>query len=241
MTDPTERWLPVAGYEGLYEVSDLGRVRSLPRQTRRGVRGGKILKPQTSAGSKGYLFVNLCRDGTMWHVAVHRLVLEAFDRPCPPGMEARHGPGGKLDASLVNLRWGTRAENVGPDRLRDGQDNRGVRHGMSKLTSEQVKDIRRRSDAGETQQSIADRYGITFQNVSSITLGKTWSYPGVEPLPDGQTRHRRGAANPRAKLTEADVKAIRAWHAKGVSRKALARNFGVSESNIGYIIARKTW
>ena len=54
MTDPTERWLPVTGYEGLYEVSDLGRVRSLPRQTRSGVRGGTLMKPYVQNPPRDY-------------------------------------------------------------------------------------------------------------------------------------------------------------------------------------------
>lgn len=236
-----ERWLPVAGYEGLYEVSDLGRVRSLPHQTARGVRGGTILRPQVSAGSKGYPFVNLSKESAIRHVAVHRLVLEAFVSPCPEGSEACHGPGGKLDARLENLSWGTRAKNVGPDRLRDGQDNRGERHGMAKLTQEQVLDIRRRAAAGETQQSIADRHGISFQNVSLVALGKTWSYPGAAPLPEGQDRRRRGAANPRAKLSGADVREIRRRYANGETQKSLAVAFGVSQSNVSVVVRRETW
>lgn len=243
MTDPTERWLPVVSFDGfyasLYEVSDLGRVRSLPRQTRRGVRGGRLLAGHVR--DDGYPEVAMSRENKVRARMVHLLVLEAFVSLCPDGMEARHGPGGKLDASLANLCWGTRAQNVGPDRVRDGQSNRGERHGLSKLTMEQVEDIRRRSAAGETQQSIASRHGITFQNVSVIVLGKTWSYPGAEPLPAGQTRHRRGAANPRARLTEADVKEIRRRHAAGESQWSLARDFRVSGANINLIVLRKTW
>jgi NUMOD4 motif/HNH endonuclease len=239
VTDLTERWLPVAGYETLYEVSSLGQVRSLRRKTRSGMRGGRILKPFIRPD--GYPEVALCRDGISEKRFVHHLVLEAFDKPCPDGEEARHGPGGKADASITNLCWGTRAQNVGPDRVRDGQANRGERHGRSKLTAEQVEDIRRRAAARETQQSIADRYEITISNVSSIVLGKTWSYPGVTPLSDGETRHRRGATNPRAKLTEADVKKIRMLYAIGTPQKNLAQRFGVSQANISSIVNRKSW
>lgn len=243
MADPTEHWLPVASFDGfyadLYEVSDLGRVRSLPRQTKRGIRGGKILAGHIR--DDGYPEVSLSRENQIRARMVHLIVLETFVEPCPPGLEARHGPGGKLDASLTNLCWGTRAQNVGPDRLRDGQDNRGERHGLSKLTTEQVEDIRRRASAGETQQSIGDRYSITFQNVSMIVLGKTWSYPGAEPLPEGQTRHRRGADNPQAKLTESDVRDIRRRYATGESQQSLAQRFGVNAANISMIVNRKTW
>lgn len=189
MGDPTERWLPVPGYEGLYEVSDLGRVRSLDREitdflpegryrTRPGRRvrrlKGRMLKPYIGKGSSwNYPVVGLLRDGVEKSRLVHHLVLEAFIGPRPEGQEARHGPAGKTDASLANLCWGTRAENIA-DRLRDGQDNNGERGGRAKLTWEAIEDIRRRVAAGETQRSVARRYGVTFQNISIIVSGKTW-------------------------------------------------------------------
>lgn len=65
MNDSTERWLPVPGWEGLYEISDLGCVRSLPRAGKRRNRiyGGKLLKPSVNA--YGYLVIGLCRDQAM--------------------------------------------------------------------------------------------------------------------------------------------------------------------------------
>lgn len=96
-----EYWLPVVGYEGLYEVSDLGRVRS-PR---------KVLLPHV--GRNGYLTVGLSKQGWQRTLRVHRLVLEAFVGPCPQGMECLHHPDpDKANNSLGNLRWGTRAENM---------------------------------------------------------------------------------------------------------------------------------
>jgi hypothetical protein len=99
-----EEWRPVYGWEGLYEVSSLGSVRSLPRKTLRGVRGGKLMNWYIREND-GYPEVRLYRNGTMLRRYAHHLVLEAFDRPRPPGYEAGHGPGGKLDASPGNLVW----------------------------------------------------------------------------------------------------------------------------------------
>lgn len=116
MTDSTfphhgERWLPIAGYEGLYDVSDLGRVRSLPRQTRTGLRGGQVLIPRPDAD--GYLLVNLSRDGIKTTRKVHQLVAEAFLGPCPPGLEVCHNrPNSRDCAEAANLRYGTRSENI---------------------------------------------------------------------------------------------------------------------------------
>lgn len=174
MADLTERWLPVPGWESLYEVSDLGRVRSLPRRGGRGWKGGRVLKHYVGASSRGYPTVSLSRGtGTQKTRQVHQLVLEAFVGPCPPGQEARHGPAGKLDASLLNLCYGTRSENV-RDRTRDGQDNRGERSGNAKLTWEKVAEIRECAANGEMQLNLAARFQVSEDCISKVVLGRTW-------------------------------------------------------------------
>ncbi len=113
-----EEWRPAVGWEGLYEVSDLGRVKSLDRYiSAQGRRYScRLLKP----GNDGrYLFVILRKDGVSTNRKVHRLVLEAFEGPRPSGMEALHGPGGVHDNCWPeSLHWGTRLENV-RDLVRD--------------------------------------------------------------------------------------------------------------------------
>ncbi len=175
---PPERWLPVPGYEGLYEASDLGRVQSVERWIIRsdGLVShwhGRVLRQHTGPGTHGYPMVGLSREGRKKNRLVHQLVLEAFTGPCPAGQEARHGPAGKTDASLANLCWGTRKENFA-DRARDGQDNPGERNGQAKLTWEAVEDIRRRVASGEFQSDLAARYGVCKQTVCLLVHGKTW-------------------------------------------------------------------
>ena len=111
--DPTERWLPVIGYQGAYEVSDQGRVRSLDRRIpysdgrKPRLQRGRILRPgDTGTG----LLVHLGR-GMQNQKAVHRLVLEAFVGPCPPGMEGCHWNDNHHDNRLENLRWDTHGAN----------------------------------------------------------------------------------------------------------------------------------
>lgn len=103
--DDLEKWLPVVGYEGLYAVSDLGRVRSFHKR-----RAGRLMKISTNKVS-GYATVALSRSGSAKHWTVHTLVLEAFDRPRPEGMECRHRNGDRADPALTNLEWGTSGEN----------------------------------------------------------------------------------------------------------------------------------
>lgn len=116
-----EKWLPIAGWEGLYEVSDLGRVKSLERKARNrsGMRRVRERVLKQTPGTDGKLHVGLHRNGLVSSRVVHRLVLEAFVGPCPEGLEACHGPGGALDNRLCNLRWDTRSSNQ-HDAVREG-------------------------------------------------------------------------------------------------------------------------
>ena len=110
-----EVWKPIAGYEGLYEVSNQGRVRSLDRVVTSSsgqvyARKGRTLK--VSPGNVGYPVVGLSRAGVVKNRLVHRLVLETFVGPPEEGLEACHNNGVKTDNRLSNLRWGTSAENT---------------------------------------------------------------------------------------------------------------------------------
>lgn len=126
----TEEWRPVLGWEGLYEVSNQGRVRSVNRvaKSRPGVTRaikGKVLRPRVSKG--GYLVVWLYDDGNRREQPTSRLVCAAWHGPCPPGMECRHLDDDKSNNTPANLRWGTRSENA-YDKVRNG------RHHMASKT-----------------------------------------------------------------------------------------------------------
>lgn len=121
MTLVEEKWKPIAGYEGLYEVSDMGSVRSLDRIDSIGrARKGRILKPCERPG--GHMYVRLCKSGSERDYGVHCLVLEAFTGPRPLGMEACHWNDIPGDNRPSNLRWGTRKDNT-KDSVRNGTHN----------------------------------------------------------------------------------------------------------------------
>lgn len=104
-----ERWLPVVGWESLYEVSDQGRIRSM--------RTGRIMRPGRLP--TGYKYFGAHGRGKTQNHYVHRVVLEAFIGPCPEGMECCHNDGNPQNNRLENLRWDTKTNN-GADTRRHG-------------------------------------------------------------------------------------------------------------------------
>lgn len=130
---------------------------------------------------RGYCIVNITPfEGRGYKTfRVHRLVLTAFVGPCPEGMECRHLNGNKTDNRLENLCWGTQEENR-QDTRDHGTYKKGENHHRAKLTNEQVKEIRRRYDAGGvSQKELADEFGAGQGTVHNIVRRKGW--PGIEP------------------------------------------------------------
>jgi hypothetical protein len=113
-----EIWLPVPGYEGFYEVSDLGRVYSLPRLTTKGRKGGRLLTG--SRTPSGHIAVMLSKHGNIRRWMVHHLVAGAFIGPRPAGYETRHANDIGSDNRLVNLSYGTSGDNK-LDMVRNGR------------------------------------------------------------------------------------------------------------------------
>lgn len=119
-----EIWLPVVGYEGLYEVSSLGAVRRVDRFTKTGkLIRGRVLKVRPLPSGRPR--VNLCKEGRIVDAYPYRLALEAFVGPCPPGMEALHWDDDHSNNAIENLRWGTRTDNM-RDMSRNGNGNAGL-------------------------------------------------------------------------------------------------------------------
>ena len=108
----TEIWKPVVGYEGLYEASNLGRVRSLDRIDKLGrIRHGKVLKPKTTGC--GYLQVTLCDGFTKKQTLVHRIICRLFHgEPADSEMQVDHLNKTKSDNRASNLEWVTCSENL---------------------------------------------------------------------------------------------------------------------------------
>lgn len=183
----TENWAQVPGYENLYEVSDLGSVRSVPRRALANygerIYGGKLLSPITRKGD-GYLVVSLYRFGVRAQRTLHALVIESFIGPAPDGMECCHNNGIKSDCRLENLRWDTRQENA-KDKYKHGTVLNGSKNPSAKLHEQDVIEILR---SVGTCAEIAGRYGVSDVLIGNIRRGKSW--PHV-PRPDSGARESK--------------------------------------------------
>lgn len=177
-----ERWLDIPGYEGLYQVSDLGAVRSLPRTAKRarGVAkvGGFIMKPILARSSKGNDLrhkYGLSKNGKRRQVHAAWLVALAFIGPRPEGHYVCHNDGDCLNDRLSNLRYDTPWGNS-QDRHVHGTTKCGTDINTAKLTPSEVVDIRRLAAIGHGPCEIARIYSMHEATIRAIISRKTWRH-----------------------------------------------------------------
>lgn len=171
------RWVPVVGYEGFYEVSEYGGVRSLPRYVNHWcggqvLRKGRVLKQSTFNGR--YMWLTLSREGTCKTAKIHVLVAAAFIGPRPPGKVIRHRDGNHKNNYYRNICYGTHQENS-DDQKAHGTVLRGEDTTNAKLTDGKVRQIRKMLTT-HTQASLAKKFGMSNQQISNIKLGYSWAH-----------------------------------------------------------------
>lgn len=166
----TEEWRAVVGYEGRYEISDMGEVRSL-------LRSGRLLKQATHPESKhrtvllsGYDQSGKSKQTTYY---VQSLVLVAFVGSRPDGKQARHIDRNCSNNALANLRWDEPVTNHA-HRKRMAGDEVPRFFEESKLTTEEAREIKSLLKEGKTQKAIANLYGVSRNAISDIATEKTW-------------------------------------------------------------------
>lgn len=164
-----EIWKDVVGYEGIYQVSTLGRVKSLPRID---CNGRPIRERLRRISFSNYAKVALCKDGKSETRRVHRIVLEAFVGPRPEGMECRHLNGDKFDNRLENLTWGTPEQNT-EDTVKHGARVVGEAVYNAKVKETDVRAIR--ASKAPLKALVAD-YGLSMAQVSRIRNGHRWRH-----------------------------------------------------------------
>lgn len=155
----------------LYRVGDDGSLWS------RATRGGRRIPSDVwkrivgSPLARGHIQVTLGGRRDL----LHRIVLETFVGPCPPGMECRHLDGDPSNNRLSNLAWGTRLENSS-DTVRHGRSMRGHKHHRVKLSEDIVRSIMSASLSGMTRKDIVATFGVNYANVHAILYGVSWSH-----------------------------------------------------------------
>lgn len=171
----TEEWRDIPGYEGRYQASSLGRVKSLTRK----VRGKnhytgreflrtipeRILRPGRYCKA-GHISVVLER-GTAG-TPVHQLIMLTFIGEPKDGFEVLHVNGDPTDNRIENLRYGTRTENILDVYKQGGR--------WRKLSIDDVREIRDRLDAGEKGHSIAQYFNVSDNAISAIKTGRCFGW-----------------------------------------------------------------
>jgi len=170
-----ESWRPVAGFEGRYDVSDQGRVRSLRlvngvSDIRRPIPKLLVLSP-----SRGYPSVQFSKGNHKRTRFVHVLVLTAFRGPRPFGREGAHLDGDRSNCRLDNLVWATHVENEGHKRLH-GRGPQGSRNPHALLVESDVVEIRSLRKDGVGAAFIADAYEISTAQIHSIVRRRSWGH-----------------------------------------------------------------
>ena len=223
-----EEWRPIADFEGLYEVSSTGRVRSLDRTVDRVMADGRILKKRLKGrllkqaiDKGGRLYVFPCRDGAASRKYVHQLVARAFI-PNPKNLgTVNHKDCVPTNNRVDNLEWMTVGDNIRHAHaagIFSPVKNPKIR---SKLTPEAAEEIRRRYAAGDNVNDLAAEFGVTSGVVSKIGQGRSWVDPANPPprLPGRVLSHEQRLEVGRRRVS-------------GVPVKTLTKEFGIKKSHI---------
>lgn len=176
-----EKWKPVQGYEGFYEVSNEGRVRSVDRYVKQRdkfmqLKKGKVLSP--AKNRLGYMCVALSRENKLSARTIHRLVAIAFIKNPNGYKEINHIDGNKQNNNVENIEWSTRSKNIN-HAIKMGLlvHATGEKHHQSKFTDQQIKELREKYDPQVPLREYAKEYNASISCISRIIRGDT--YPKV--------------------------------------------------------------
>jgi len=175
-----EEWRAVVGYEGLYEVSSFGRVRSLDRIVEQNSRwgrksfrrSGRVMCPYVNR--RGYRSIVLCRCAHQKTFMVAALVAASFIGPRPEGYHVCHNDGVPNNNAASNLRYDTIVGNFA-DKVQHGTLKRGSESNLARATEEQVRVIRSMGKFS-TWEVLAEHHGLGIKAVRGIINKTTWRH-----------------------------------------------------------------
>lgn len=179
-----EEWRPIYGYTGFYEVSNLGRVKSLPRRIKRSNGTVQNFKGKIMAcgvANRDYPMVVLSKGSgnNRIKVTVHRLVAKAFLKIETGKPEINHKNGIKTDNRVSNIELVSRKENIRHafnTGLNKPRDVKGSKHPSSKLTEQKVIEMRGLFKAGKSHNEISGMFGVCRQHVADIVNRRKWKH-----------------------------------------------------------------
>ena len=178
----TEIWKSIIGYEGLYEVSNHGNVRSVERliiySKNRGTHLHKSKNRKKSINGVGYYQVDLSKEGKRKCICVHRCVAEVFCEKINGKNVINHIDGNYLNNYYLNLEWVTPKENYWHAVIGGSINKYGENHFASKLTNKDANDIRLLKSEGMKMKEIAKIYSVSEQIVNRIC--RNASYVGMK-------------------------------------------------------------
>ena len=176
---PGEIWKQIPEYEGLYEISNFGRARSMPRvllESRGHTRKYRSKILEGSMNDKGYRSVMLCKDFVQVLHTVARRVANAFIPNPENKAEVNHKSGDKLDNSVNNLEWMTHQENS-LHRNAVLLKNVGEAVHTAKMTSTQVIEIRKmRAETKLSCRAIGEKFGVNGAAVYAAVMRRSWKH-----------------------------------------------------------------
>jgi hypothetical protein len=166
-----EIWKDVVGYEGIYQVSNLGNVKRI--KLARGSSLNKIMK--AAPNRNGYPRLSLCKNNRPEQLLVHRLVAAAFIGPCPEGYEVNHIDGKQGNPRANNLEYVTSKENS-EHATQTGLMPFGTRRTNAKLNDVVVREIRQLRKDGLTMKEIGKRFNVSRRTIGDVVNGKMWTH-----------------------------------------------------------------
>jgi len=175
-----EEWRDIPGYEGLYKISSIGRLKSVDRVSSIGKQVKGIIR-KLAYNKKGYLMTSLCKNGVSTTKTIHRMVAKAFI-PNPNNLpQINHKNGIKTDNGVDNLEWCTNLENMQhafSTGLKEGLT--GENNGRAILSQEEVDYIKTKYNNGEKAKEIAKELNLKLSMVRYILNDGGWKFTYID-------------------------------------------------------------
>lgn len=216
-----EEWRDIAGYEGLYQVSNFGRVKSFVKKT------PKILKPFID--TFGYLVVGFHKGDARKNFNIHRLVAKNFIPNIENKQQVNHIDGRPLNNHVSNLEWVTHAENI-RHAYRTGLRPSGVKNPLAKFSEEQILYIRENPDELNCRE-LAKVFEVCPATIGDIQLGRKYKF--VKGTVRGSIAPPCVTDDVKQEICRLYVKGSRTF-----GSNALAKKFGISSNVIIKIVNR---